>query len=273
MLKSPGVKLALLGHPVAHSKSPTLHNQWIADAGIVGEYLTLSVPNVTGFDLREMMVRHGLSGVNVTTPLKEAVFAQVDARSEAAEQAGAVNTVVWQDQMLVGHNTDGTGFMMAMSRYGWLPNPECKVVILGAGGAARGIASRLVQAGVDELVVLNRTESRAQECVASVGCGTAGPLTMEAFERHGKDAALVVHTTSGQGAATVANWAIDGLAPGSFWVDINYWMANPPQQSACEARGVKFVTGWPMLVCQAAHSFRLFTGFEPNPDPFLLHLR
>ena len=83
---------------------------------------------------------------------------------------------------------------------------------------------------------------------------------------------LVVHTTSGQGAATVANWAIDGLAP-VILGGHQLLMANPPQQSACEARGVKFVTGWPMLVCQAAHSFRLFTGFEPNPDPLLLHLR
>ena len=273
MLKAGSVNLALLGHPVEHSQSPKLHNQWILEAGLSGRYEAISIADAARFDLRATLTERHLTGVNITTPLKETVFEQVDVHSTAAQQAGAVNTVVWRDGQLVGHNTDGDGFLVSMLREGWQPSPTDKVVLLGAGGAARGIASALVRAGVKNLVVLNRTEARARDCVAVAGRGVAGPLTEEAFESLGAGANVVVHTTSGQGASTVAQWSIEGLATGTFWVDINYWMTDPPQRTACEAHGLRFVGGWPMLVCQAAMSFQLFTGFEPNPDPFLLHLR
>ena len=273
MLNTCDVNLALLGHPVAHSQSPKLHNHWLSQSGLTGQYQALSFPNSEDFDLRAEMQRYDLTGVNITTPLKQAVFEQVDQLSEAARLAGAVNTVISRNGLLVGHNTDGAGFLLSLERQGWVPHRDIKVVVLGAGGAARGVASALSQAGVIDLVVLNRTERRAVDCVTALGCGVAGPLSQEAFCHLGHGADLVIHTTSGEGATEVAKWNLEGLKAGSMWVDINYWMDDLPQKAACLAAEVQFMDGLPMLICQAAISFELFTGFTPNPDPFLVHLR
>ena len=153
---------------------------------------------------------------------------------------------------------------------------DAKVVILGAGGAARGVLSGLIGEGVRHFCILNRTESVARQLAQEFSSRAnieVGGLTAGVFARFGEQADLVIHTTSGEGARVVTTFPVAHLSPRATWVDINYWMDLPPKIEQWSAREGAFVTGHSMLVWQAALSFEIFTGFLPNPSPFLNHLR
>ena len=253
-----------------------MHNRWLEEAGLSGGYQAISCQGGTSFRLREMMIRHELSGVNLTTPLKELAMEQVDRVAESAARAGALNTVIWQGDQLVGHNTDGEGFVRGLENACGPLVAGMKVVLLGAGGAARGILSALTQRGLTRVVVLNRSPERARSLVErfdSEGKMAWGALTEGAFQSLGSEADLVIQTTAGGGIDEVAGWSIAPLKTDGIWADINYWMTDPPHQRTCLSGTHRYVTGGPMLVFQAVLAFQLFTGMVPNPDPFLAELR
>jgi len=269
-------KYAVLGSPVAHSLSPAMHNAWFKESGILGSYQAITVPDLASSSLRSLMTHHGLHGVNLTVPLKTEACDQVDVLDATAMDAGAVNTAVIREGILYGFNTDGAGFYRGLTQEVGPLQEEAKVIILGAGGAARGIISALVREGVRRFCILNRTESVARELAQQFSSRTdmdVGLLNAEAFERYGNKADLVIHTTSGDGACVVATLPTDHLSPRATWVDINYWMDHPPKMQEWVQRDGRFVTGHSMLVWQAALAFEIFTGFLPNPSPFLDHLR
>lgn len=270
------LRLALLGHPVAHSLSPAMHNTWLQEAGIVGRYDAIPIEESADFSLRAVMKREGLSGVNLTTPLKEVGFAQVDRLSPSARAAGAVNTVRWDGDDLVGYNTDGDGFCHSLELCCRPIDASMKVVILGAGGAARGILAALTQRGVTNVTILNRTESRARTLIDHFGQAGKmfyGPLEASAFMALASEADLVIQATSGGGAVEIESWSVSALAPDGIWVDLNYWMESQPQQDLCLRSGRNFLSGKPMLVCQGALAFELFTGKVANPSQFISKVR
>src|SRR5690242_7240148 len=161
----------LLGWPVAHSRSPVIHNHWLAHYGIAGRYVLFGVPPEKLETAVRGIAALGLRGCNVTTPHKQAIFPMLDRVDDLARKIGAINTVVVeQDGMLSGFNNDGNGFVQSVRDAvpGWRPDSG-PIVIVGAGGAARAIIASLQAQGAREIRVVNRTRARAEELQTRFG--------------------------------------------------------------------------------------------------------
>jgi len=208
----------------------------------------------------------GLAGVNLTVPFKERLVDQMDDMSAHAKTTGAINVIIPRGDQLVGHNTDGEGFVQSLLDENGPRLNGITAIIMGAGSAARAVASGLLSRGAQRIHLLNRTPSRAQEAAEALLKGfpnaliTVDSLNASAFSALANDAQLVVNCTSGAAAEEIALFDPKQLAPGASWVDINYWMESPPCQDACAAAGVRFHDGLGMLAYQGALAFELFTG-------------
>ncbi|MGH9270596.1 MAG: shikimate dehydrogenase family protein, partial [Ilumatobacteraceae bacterium] len=186
---------AVVGSPIAHSLSPALHRAAFASAGLDWEYVAFDVPPGAGRAAVEAMRTLGLAGLSVTTPLKAEVAAAVDRLAPAARALDSVNTVVRDGTELVGHSTDGDGFIASLSSVG-VELQGCRVAVVGAGGAARSLVDAVGRAGAIEVVVVNRTPARGAEAARLAGSGRAGEVADLA------SADLVVNATSvGMGTA------------------------------------------------------------------------
>jgi len=240
--------LALLGHPVTHSRSPALHNGWLQALGIDAVYVALDCGTAGSVD-PAAVVRAGLWGANVTIPLKQRCTPD---RLEAdAEATGAVNTLYWDNHVLVGANTDVEGFRSSTeAAIGPLAGRRC--LVLGAGGAARAVVQALRSARADRIEVANRTQRDL-----GVPCHGLDGLDPRPFD-------LVVNTLPSAGRGWVATLPLPQGAHGA-WVDLNYWDTDPPQAQAAAEAGVAFVNGHGMLEAQARCAFRRWTGQDP-PD-------
>lgn len=252
--------LGVIGRPVRHSLSPALHNAWLRHHDIDAVYLALETPPGS-HDVPGAIRALGLMGANITVPHKQAVFDGVDRRSPAALACGSVNTVVCEpDGTLIGHNTDGDGFLDALAEVGLDPSGR-RVSLLGAGGAARAVAVALARAGVASIAVFNRTRTHAQALADAIDAPVSvHPLTPEAFGAMPSE--LVVQTLPGAGREAVRALP---LAPvEGAWVDLNYWDPDPPHTAALAASGHLVQSGHAMLLYQAARAFTLFTAVTPD---------
>src|SRR5690349_12122681 len=189
----------LFGWPVAHSRSPIIHNHWLARYGIAGRYVLFAVPP----EKLEAAVRGlavlGLRGCNVTTPHKQAIFSLLDRVDDLARKIGAINTVVVeQDGTLSGFNNDGNGFVQSVrdAVSGWRPDAG-PIAIVGAGGAARAIVASLQAQGAREIRVVNRTRARAEELHARFG----PPLAVVSWDARSAalDGAVLLINATNQG--------------------------------------------------------------------------
>ncbi|MES2638915.1 MAG: shikimate dehydrogenase [Myxococcota bacterium] len=262
----------LVGHPVRHSLSPAMHNELFRRKRIDAIYVALDVPPARAAGVADAIRTLALAGVNLTVPFKERVVPGLDRLSESARLAGAVNVVLREDGALVGHNTDGEGYVRALvEEMGVLPAGR-RAIVLGAGGTGRAVAAALAAHGAVDVHLLNRTEARAESACTSLAAAypitrfTPGPLTSEAFDAVATGAELVINCTSGDATPAVAALDIRGLPRGAVWTDANYWMADPPQLVACAARGVRIQRGIGMLMHQGALSFALFTEVAVDID-------
>ena len=256
----------LVGHPVRHSLSPAMYNTLFAQFGIDAVYLAFDVHPDESDRVADMIRVMGLIGVNLTVPFKERIVDGLDGLTAAAQESGAVNVVTQIDGSLMGYNTDGEGFVRSLEEEGG-PNPEdLHAVILGAGGAARAVASGLLDRGASKITFLNRTKSRAVQAAEALGAGfpeasfDIRSLDATAFADAATSAQLVVNCTSGPASDVVAGFDVGKLAQTASWVDINYWMQHPPGQDACKEAGIRFHDGLGMLAHQGALAFELFTG-------------
>lgn len=252
---------ALVGHPVRRSRSPGLHSALFSAAGLDAVYVCLDVDPAAAREVPEAIRTLGLSGVNLTVPFKEAVVPHLDALTDAAQAAGAVNTLFWDGDRLVGDNTDGAGLLDAAHEAG--ARLDAPAVVLGAGGTARAVSAALIAAGCPQVTLLNRTLARAAAAAKSLGCG-AGSLDAPGFAHAGDQAGLVVNCTAGGAAPLVDSLPLEPLAADAVWIDANYWMSDPPQQSACEVHGLRFQTGHAMLLHQGVRAWRRWTGRTPS---------
>jgi len=262
-------KAFVTGHPIAHSRSPKIHGHWLAKYGIDGSYQAIDVRPEDFAAFLGSLGENGYRGGNVTIPHKEAAFAGVARRDEAAEAIGAVNTLWLEDGVLWGGNTDGLGFAGNLDDYapGWASNGPA--VVLGAGGASRAVIHALKQRGLKDIRIVNRTLSRAQELRDLFGAGVSAHGA-DAVGELLSDAGLLINTTSlgMHGDATLS--ADPGGLPGHAIVtDIVYVPLETPLLAAAKARGLKTVDGLGMLLHQAVPGFERWFGTKPEVTPEL----
>ncbi|PZS23647.1 MAG: shikimate dehydrogenase [Acidimicrobiales bacterium] len=263
--------VGVIGDPVRHSLSPLLHNAAFAAMRLDWASVAFPVPAGEVGPALAGMRALGVEGLSVTMPHKQAALAGVDHTSETATRLGAINTIVRRNGQLVGENTDGAGFLDAVHTAGCDP-VGWRCLILGAGGAARAIVVALAGAGAAEVVVVNRTPTRAEQAAALAGAvGRVG--SADEVDR----ADLVVHATplgmlgvspasrAGEQGPTSDQLPLDParLGPGQLVVDLVYHPRDTPLLKAARDRGAMVQDGVGMLVHQAAHALAFWTGEKP----------
>jgi len=255
----------IIGWPVAHSRSPWLHNRWLDQHGIDGAYVPLPVAPGTFEAAVRGLVACGFAGANVTLPHKEAAFAICGARDERAQRAGAVNTLIFHEGVIEGRNTDGWGFCESLRANGVDPGAG-PALLLGAGGSARAVAAALQECGA-EVTAANRTTERAEALAQALGVRT---LPWDAAAPALGDYALLVNTTS-LGMAGHEKLVFDlSAAPGRLTVaDLVYVSLETPLLAAARARGLRAVDGLGMLLHQARAGFHAWFGVMPEVDAAL----
>jgi shikimate dehydrogenase len=250
---------AVIGSPIRHSLSPTILNAAFQAAGLDWVYTAFEVAEGRAPEAVAAMRALGIAGLSVTMPHKADVIAALDDLSPAARALGAVNCIAWEGDRLVGHSTDGPGLVDALRiDEGFDPDGR-RCVVIGAGGAALAAIAALADAGAASIVVVNRTADRAERAAALAGDrGRVGEVAEVA------DADLVVNGTPigmhdvGAGPDLPFDPAL--LGPGQLVLDMVYSPLVTPTVQAARARGATAVNGLGMLVHQAAHAFRLWTG-------------
>ena len=260
-------KLAgVMGWPVQHSQSPCLHGYWLNQYGIDGAYVPLPV-RPEDFDAAfRALPKLGFSGVNITVPHKQKALELVDVIDPVARQIGAVNTVtVSKDGRLTGYNTDGYGFLENL-RHGCPDhNPGAgPAVILGAGGAARAIVCSLIDAGVTDLRLVNRTRERADTLARSVQ-GRVSVYGFSDINQALDGASLLVNTTSlGMEKSPPLEISLEALPAHALVNDIVYAPLRTELLKTAEARGNPVVDGLGMLLYQARAGFEKWFGVLPE---------
>lgn len=265
--------LGIFGYPISHSISPAMHNAAIKALGLDMIYISFEVKPSELKQAVMMIEGAGMVGVNITIPHKEAVIKFLDDISEEAKLIGAVNTIVNKKGRLIGHNTDGYGYISSLKQE-WKFNPKGKnIIILGAGGAARGILAALAKKGAKSITVANRTLSRAVALVKafkkkfpSVKFAAIG-LDKNILKVCFQDANLLINTTSvGMKQRKALQIPLETLPKTAVVSDIVY---NPLQTLLLKkAKALKLAThgGLGMLVHQGARSFKLWTGIDAPID-------
>ena len=266
------IEAFVCGHPIAHSRSPMIHGHWLREYRIAGSYRAIDVTPRDFPDFLRGLPRSGLAGGNVTIPHKEAAYAGVVERDEAAEIIGAVNTLWLHEGELRGGNTDVHGFAANLDQFAPEWRKSEHAVVLGAGGAARAVVYALKEAGIGEIRIVNRTRERAIELRDRFGPAiTAAGL--EALPEALVDADLLVNTTSLGMHGNAELPADPGMLPDHAIVtDIVYVPLKTPLLEAAERRALKTVDGLGMLLHQAAPAFARWFGRMPEVTDALRQL-
>ena len=259
-------KFAVVGNPIEQSRSPQLHQAFAEKTGLTLEYSKRLAPLDGFIENIDAFFQEGGFGLNVTVPFKEQAFAHCSVLTERAKIAKAVNTLWMKDGVLYGDNTDGQGLIDAIHALDWNLSAT-NILILGAGGATRGVIYPLVQAGAKKIVIANRTLTRAEQLVSDLE--TAVPdteLVAISLEQLSGHFDIVINATS-------ASLSGDTLQlPEALQFKDAYEMAYGKVSSFLEQakqRGVPTAEGYGMLVGQAIESFSIWHGIKPELKDFL----
>jgi len=266
-------RYAVIGHPVAHSKSPRIHTAFARETGEDLVYDLLPAP-LDGFDAVVRTFRAaGGRGLNVTVPFKLAAFALANEVTDRAREAGAVNTLRFDGAHALGDNTDGAGLVGDIRRRLGIELAGKSVLLLGAGGAARGVVGPLLQERPAALLIVNRTVAKAHalarqfEARGPVRAGAYADLTGRAFD-------VVINATSASLSGDALPLPAGLYAPGALAYDMVYGDVPTPFLAAARAGGAATIAdGLGMLVAQAAESFLLWRGVRPDTRPVIEALR
>ncbi len=261
-------RYAVFGHPIAHSKSPQIHAAFARQTGQDMSYEAILAP-LDGFaDSVAAFVAAGGRGANVTVPFKEAAFRLSNRLTPRARRAGAVNTLVFDADGILGDNTDGAGLVADLTRNLGRALAGKRILLLGAGGAARGVIEPLLDQQPAALVIANRTVGRAQELAELFGRG----VTASGFDNTGSAFDIVINAT----AASLAG-ELPPLSPTVFTADtLAYDMMygrDTPFLSFARGLGAATADGLGMLVEQAAEAFQVWRGMRPDTAPVIASLR
>ncbi|MGI9578114.1 MAG: shikimate dehydrogenase [Microthrixaceae bacterium] len=255
------VVAGVIGDPIRHSRSPAILNAAFAATGLDWTFVAFEVPEGAGADAARAASVLGLGGLSVTMPHKEAVIGALDIVKPVAGTLGAVNCISREEGLLVGHNTDGAGFLASLADEG-VEVKGARCVVLGAGGAARSVILALAGAGAVDVAVVNRGQDRAEkaaELAGAIGRFVAAADVGEPLEQ----ADLLVNATplgmrDGDPCPVEPSLLHDSL----FVSDLIYHPNPTVLMVAADAAGARFAGGLGMLVGQAAEAFRIWTGLD-----------
>lgn len=265
--------LGIIGYPIEHSFSPIMHNAALKEAGLNYCYLPFQVKPEYLKDAVKALRVLNIIGVNVTIPHKERVMEFLDEIEESAKLVGAVNTIYQKEGKLIGTNTDAPGFLNSLQNFGF--NPEGKrVVILGAGGAAKAVAFSLARAGVYYMCIINRTISKAQDLTKKIaphiikGIVKATLYNEENIKEEMKTADIIINATSCGMWPKIEETPVQSfpdLKEGTLVYDLIYNPLKTKFLKKAEEKGAKVISGEDMLLQQGAISFQIWTG-KPAPQ-------
>lgn len=261
----------VIGHPIAHSRSPALHGHWLKRYGIKGHYVPMDVAPQDLAEALKMLPRLGFVGINVTIPHKESILQLADVVTDRAALIGAANTLIFRkDGRIHADNTDGSGFMANLRQYAphWDPH-AAPVALFGAGGAARAVVAALIEVGVPEIRIANRTRLRAENLRHDFGA----KLVVHDWVHAGnmlRGAGLVINSTSvGMTGKPDLRLPLDQLERGAVATDLVYTPLMTQFLIEAEERGAHVVDGLGMLLHQAAPGFERWFGKRPEVDAAL----
>jgi len=263
-------RYGVMGYPVSHSRSPVIHRLFALQTGQDLQYELLQVaPSKLDTAIKQFQ-RTGGKGLNITVPHKTEVTRLVDQLSERAGNAGAANTLVFRDDEIFGDNTDGVGLMRDLLVNLNLKLKDASILILGAGGATRGIVSPLLDVEPKSITIANRTLSKAR--VLAEHFSASGPVSACRFRelRSSSSFDLVINATSAGVKGEIPPYPDTAITDRTFCYDLSYGLAPTPFSSWAARRGAAHsVMGWGMLVEQAAESFDLWRGVRPDTQKVL----
>jgi shikimate dehydrogenase len=259
---------AVIGHPVAHSKSPNVHGYWLRKYGLKGHYIPMDIAPEKLSDLLPRLTDLGFVGANVTIPHKEKVMELADLITDRATLIGAANTLIFRkDGRIHADNTDGYGFIENIRQKipDWNPKTG-PAVVLGAGGASRAVLASLLDVGVPNILLTNRTRQRAEKLREDFGHRIQVVEWVQAGNAL-EEADLVVNTTSlGMTGKPEMRVPLDGLKPGAVVNDLVYAPLRTRLLATAEERGCRVVDGLGMLLHQAVPGFERWFGKRPVVD-------
>lgn len=258
----------VIGHPIAHSRSPALHGFWLKRYGIQGHYIPMDVAPLDLERVLRLMPAMGFVGCNITIPHKEAALEIADIVTDRAALIGAANTLIFRkDGKIHADNTDGIGFLNNLKQEAphWSPNAG-PAAVFGAGGAARAVVSALLEAGAPEVRVANRTRTRADELRESFGTRVV-VVDWNAGGDMIEDAVTVVNTTSlGMVGKSEFRTPLTRINRHALVTDIVYTPLETPFLRAAKDLGCITVDGLGMLLHQAVPGFERWFGTRPTVD-------
>ena len=258
-------RYGVMGYPVSHSHSPAIHRLFALQTGQDIQYELLQVAPDNLESAIKQFERAGGLGLNITVPHKRTVTKLVDQMSERASIAGAVNTLLFRDSEVFGDNTDGVGILRDLQSNLGLKLEDTNILVLGAGGATRGIMSPLLEAQPRSVIIANRTFGKAQALADHFSrqgpvsaCRLGKVRTQTAYD-------LVINATSAGLKGEVPPYPEDAVSEHTFCYDLSYGLTPTPFSCWAEEHGAaRSVMGWGMLVEQAAESFHLWRGVRPD---------
>ncbi len=266
-------RYAVMGNPIAHSKSPRIHAMFAGQTGQSLHYEALLVAEDGFADaVSEFLYGSGGKGLNITVPFKQEAWQLADRLSERAEPAGAVNTLMLENGALYGDNTDGAGLVRDLTHNRGVTLKNKRILMLGAGGAARGVILPLLNEQPATLHIANRTVSRALELAEHFS--PHGKLGASGFDTLQDDFDIVINATAAGLDDEVPPLPDSIIGQHSICYDMMYASGPTAFVRYCKARDAKqAIDGLGMLVEQAAESFRLWRGVRPDTQPVIAELR
>ncbi|MEK4486541.1 shikimate dehydrogenase [Psychrobacillus sp. FSL H8-0484] len=260
---------AVIGNPIAHSLSPYMHDTWLQELEMEATYIPIHVEEGKLEEAVQALKLLGCSGWNVTVPYKEAIIPFLDEIDESAKHIGAVNTVVKTvDGKFVGYNTDGFGFIQSLGPI----KADDRILMLGAGGAARGIVHAFKQRGFKNIAIANRTYANAEKLVEDLQIGQA--LTLQEAEDNLELFDIIVQTTSlgMKSNSTTLPIKLNKIKEDAIVADIVYNPLVTPFLEEAEKYNVRTINGLGMLVHQGALAFSYWNELNPDSDEMILRL-
>ena len=264
---------AVIGDPIVHSKSPEMHNAWYEEMNADATYIPVHVKPEDLQKAVESFKTLGASGWNITIPHKQTIIPFLDELDEMAEKMGAVNTVVRTAQgKLKGYNTDGVGFVRSLEEAIGTGHKDKRILLIGAGGAARGIAFALHAAGYEKLTIANRTVANAQAIIKELGAGEAMSL-LDAETQLDTFAVFIQTTPAGlKNGEFALPFSMDKFPTGAIAADIVYNPLMTPFLLAAQEKQAMIVNGLGMFVHQGAVAYEYWLGEYPNTNSMIARL-